>query len=201
MFIYDSIWTAYGLTEAFVIRWKRQETFFRYSVSEFRKRREQSCNIPEITVPFTGDFSGLLSKYEPNNTHPLIMGMSGPHDFHRDAPSTSILSSIFSASSKESSSVRHSPFSNCLREMVTARDSSAFSRHDSISSHVLSKSATLIITLVLRPFCVMTMGRCVRAVRAKQSLRVRRYSENGTTSSSRRGREIGFALAFMMSLL
>ena len=41
----------------------------------------------------------------------------------------------------------------------------AFSRHDSISSHVLSKSATLIITLVLRPFCVMTSGRCVRAIR------------------------------------
>ena len=127
------------------------------------------------------------------------MGMLGPLDFHRGAPLASRLSSIFSTSAKDSSSERHSPFSNCLREMAIALDSSAFSRHDSISSHVLSKSATLIITLVLCPFCVMTIGRCVRAVRAKQSLRVRRYSVNGTTSSSRRGRMIGLAFVRIAS--
>ena len=78
-----------------------------------------------------------------------------------------------------------------------ALDSSAFARHIAISSQVLSKSATLIITLVLRPFCVITIGRCVRAVRAKQSLSVRRYSVKGTTSSSRRGRCIGFVFVRM----
>ena len=190
MFIDDAIWTALSLAEAVIIKGKSPETFFRYHVTEFWKRREQSRGLPKVSVPSAGNLSRLLTEYEPNNAHTLGMGVPGPLDPHRRTAFVSISSSIRSASAKASSSVMNSPFSNSLREISMDLDSSARLRHVSISSHVLSKSATLIITLVLRPFCVMTMGRCVRAVRAKQSLRVRRYSVKGTTSSSRRGRSI-----------
>ena len=108
-------------------------------------------------------------------------------------------SSIFSISLKDSSSERHSPCSNCLRDMAMAFASSAFSRHISISSHVFSKSLMPIITLAARPLCVMTMGRCVRAVRSRQSLSVRRHSVKDTTSSSRRGRRIGCVAVRVMA--
>ena len=188
MLIDDAIWTALSLAEAVIIRGKSPETFFGYPVAEFWKRREQSRGLPKVSVPSAGNLSRLLAEYEPNNAHALGMGVFGPLDPHRRTAFFSISSSIRSVSAKASSSVMNSPFSNSLREISMDLDSSARLRHVSISSHVRSKSATLIITLVLRPFCVITIGRCVRDVLAKQALRVRRYSVNGTTSSSRRGR-------------
>ena len=192
MFIDDAIRSASSLPKTFKIRWEHPEAFFRNRVAKFWEGWKQLNGLSEIVVPSTCDFSCLFSTDKPHNGHALTMGVFGPFDAHRHSPLESISASIFSTSLNESSSSRHSPFSNCLREMAMALASSAFSRHIAISSQVLSKSATLIITLVLRPFCVMTIGRCVRAVRAKQSLSVRRYSVNGTTSSSRRGRWIGF---------
>lgn len=186
MFVDDTVRAAHRLSEAVEIWWKRPKAFLGNLVAKFGKWREQSYCLSEVSVPSTGHFTRFLAANEPDNGHSLAVGVLRPLGSHR----LSIPSSIFSISSKDSSSVRHSPFSNCLREMAMALASSAFPRSVSISFHVFSKSATLIITLVLRPFCVMTIGRCVRAVRAKQSLRVRRYSVKGTTSSSRRGRSI-----------
>lgn len=198
MFIDNAVWTAQRLAETFETRRKRPETFFWNPVAEFGEGWKQARRFSKIAVPTAGNFAGLLAEDETDDAYALVMRVPGPFDAHRHSPFVVISSSMFSISLKDSSSVRHSPFSNCLREMAMAFASSAFWRNDSISSHVLSKSATLIITLVLRPFCVMTMGRCVRAVRAKQSLRVRRYSVKGTTSSSRRGRSIVLAFVRMI---
>ena len=199
MFIDNPIWAALSLPEAFKIWRKRPETFFRNPVAEFRKRRKQTCRFSEVPVPATGYFPCLLSKNEPNNGHALAMGVLGPFDSHREFLFDSISSSIFSISLKDSSSERHSPCSNCLRDMAMAFASSAFSRHISISSHVFSKSLMPIMTLAARPLCVMTIGRCVRAVRSRQSLSVRRHSVKGTTSSSRRGRRIGCVAVRVMA--
>ena len=191
--VYDAIWTAHCLAKAFESVRKRPETFFGDLIAKIGEWREKPYGLSEVAVPSAGEFACLFAANEPDYGHSLAMCVSRPFCRHLFA----IPSSMLSISSKDSSSVRHSPLSNCLREMAIARASSAFSRHIAISSQVLSKSATLIITLVLRPFCVMTMGLWVRAVLAKQSLSVRRYSVNGTTSSSRRGRSIGLAFVRM----
>ena len=199
MFVDDTIRSASCLAEAFKIRWKRPETFFRYLVSKFRKGRKQPHCFAEVPVPAAGDFSRMLSENETDNGHALTVGVSGPFDSHRDFLFDSIPSSIFSISAKDSSSVRHSPSLNCWREISTARLNSAISRQRSTSSQVSSKSVTPIMTVAARPLCVMTMGRCVRAVRSMQSLSVRRHSVNGTTSSSRRGRRMGCDAVRVMS--
>ena len=139
-----------------------------------------------------------MDNYTPVSSNRCLVRVFGPLDIHLHAPLACMSSNMVSMSSNDSSSVRHSPFSNCFREIAIDRDSAALARQPSISSHVASRSEMLIVANVARPFCVMTIGRCVRPLRSKQSLRVRRYSVKGMTSSSRRGRWIVDAEAMFL---
>ena len=50
MLIDDAIWIALSLAEAVIIRGKSPETFFRYPVAEFWKRRELSRGLPKVST-------------------------------------------------------------------------------------------------------------------------------------------------------
>ena len=189
-----SVGGADDLSKACVDRVRIGETFRRHYRPHVRIGAQWSYGFPYLDAPALSVLPGKFMRNRAQNTTQLIACGFGPIVGH-DANPESI---SFSMESNSSSSEMNSPFSNSLREISIIRLKAARLRHDSISSHVLSKSATLIITLVLCPFCVMTMGRCVRAVRAKQSLRVRRYSVKGTTSSSRRGRSMVLAFVRMV---
>ena len=72
-----------------------------------------------------------------------------------------------------------------------SRERFARSRYDwhcETRSSRCSYSEMFMTTVVARPFCVMNRGRCVRFVRSRQSLNVRRYSVKGMTSSLILGR-------------
>ena len=162
---------------------------------QFRECAQGQNGIPYLGSPTLRVVSGEFARDCPDNSTKLVCRGSRPSVDHGRTLSLSSVSS----ESKSSSSSTVSPFSKSCRAFSMTWFKYDRFRMASISSHVLSKSAMLIITLVDRPFCVMTIGRCVRAVRAKQSLSVRRYSVKGTTSSSRRGRMIG--LVFVFNLL
>ena len=193
MLVDNAIWSTQSLSKSFIIRRQGPKAFFRYFITDFWKRRQETNCVSEFLVPSVGDFRRLFAENMTDNFHPLAMCVIRPLYFHHYALVEFSSAIIFSISLNDSSSERNSPFSNSLRETSIMRLRAARLRQFSISFHVFSKSATLIITLVLRPFCVMTIGRCVRAVRKKQSLSVLRYSVNEMTSSSRRGLNSGFA--------
>jgi len=190
-FIDDSVWAAEDFAQAFRKQRTGQEDFWANGVPEFRLLSEKHEKCVDLFVPAHGIVKGEIYSDVSKNVRSLFLRIIRQCDRHSTSPFSFIDRSMSLSLLNTSSSLRNLPSANCLREISTALDISAFSRHASISSHVRSKSATLIITLVLCPFCVMTMGRCVRAVRSKQSLSVRRYSVKGTTSSSKRGRRIG----------
>ena len=189
-FIDYSIRTAEDFAQSFRKQRTSQENFGAYGVPEFRLFSEKHEKIVDLFVPAQGIVKGAIYGDVSKNFRSLFLRIIRQSDCHSISPFSFIERSMLLSLLKTSSSLRNLPSANCWREISTAFEISAFSRQASISSHVRSKSATLIITLVLRPFCVMTMGRCVRAVRSKQSLSVRRYSVKGTTSLSKRGRRI-----------
>lgn len=169
-------------------------TFRRDNRSHVGIGAQRLYGIPDFDAPMLCILLGEFTRDGAQDSPQLVAGRHGPvvvHDVNPDSMSRS-------RESKSASSPMNSPFSNSLRAVSIMRLNAARLRQVSISSHVLSKSATLIITLVLRPFCVMTIGRCVRDVRAKHALRVRRYSVKGTTSSSRRGRSMILAFVRMV---
>ena len=187
----DSVWTAEDFAQAFRKQRLSQKDFGAHGVPEFRLLGEKHEKGVNLFVPTQGIVKGEIYSDISKNIKSLFLSIIRQCDRHLISPFAFIDRSMLLSLLKTSSSLRNLPSANCWREISTALVISAFSRQASISSHVRSKSATLIITLVQWPFCVITMGRCVRAVRSKQSLSVRRYSVNGTTSSSKRGRRIG----------
>lgn len=198
-FIDYSIRTAEDFAQAFRKQRTSQENFGAYVVPEFRLFSEKHEKIVDLFIPAQGIVKGEIYGDVSKDFRSLFLRIIRQSDCHSISPFSFIERSMLLSLLKTSSSLRNLPSANCWREISTALDISAFSRQASISSHVRSKSATLIITLVLRPFCVMTMGRCVRAVRSKQSLSVRRYSVKGTTSLSKRGRRIGLVIVPIVS--
>lgn len=181
-----SVGGADDLSKACVGRGWIGETFRRYDRPDVRISAQWSYGVPYLGAPALGVLLGKFTRNRAQDFAQLVACRYRPVVVHELKP----VSISFSKEAKSSSSSTNSPLSNSLRDTSIMRLKAARLRQVSISSHVRSKSATLIITLVLCPFCVMTMGRCVRAVRAKQSLSVRRYSVKGTTSSSRRGRSM-----------
>ena len=188
----DAVGTAPHLTEAVGVLRHGRETGVRDPAPHFREVRQPQDGIVELPVPARGVVAREPARDGAEDRRALAFGVKRPCDRHLHAPRASISSSILSDSSKASASVTNFPSANSRREISTLRVSSSRARMRSISSQVDSKSATLSITFVARPFCVTTTGRWVRAVRAQHSASVRRYSVKGTTSSSRRGRWIGF---------
>lgn len=78
------------------------------------------------------------------------------------------------------------PSANSRREISMSRERFTRSRYDwhrEMMSSCCSYSEMFMTTVVARPFCVMNRGRCVCFVRSRQSLKVRRYSVKGMTSS------------------
>ena len=188
----DAVGIAPHLTEAVGVLRHGRETGVRDPAPHFREVRKPQDGIVELPVPARGVVAREPVRDGAENCRALVFGVKRPCDRHLHAPWANISSSILSDSSKASVSVTNFPSANSRREISTLRVSSSRARMRSISSQVDSKSATLSITFVARPFCVTTTGRWVRAVRAQHSASVRRYSVKGTTSSSRRGRWIGF---------
>ena len=176
--------------EPFAVRRRIEITFQRHDRSHVGIGAQRSDGIANLGAPTLGVLLGKFARDGAQNSSQLVACCLGPVVFQGLNPD----SISFSKESKSSSSSMKSPFSKSRRDASIMWLNAARLRQVSSSSHVLSKSATLIITLVLRPFCVITIGRCVRDVLAKQSLRVRRYSVKGTTSSSRRGRSMLLAL-------
>ena len=188
--VYYAIWGAEHLSYVCPFRRRIKITFRRDSRSYVGIGAQWLYGVHDFYAPTLRVLLGEFARDGAQNSSQLVACCLGPVVFHGLNPD----SISFSKESKSSSSSMKSPFSKSRRDASIMWLNAARLRQVSSSSHVLSKSATLIITLVLRPFCVMTMGRCVRDVRAKQSLRVRRYSVKGTTSSSRRGRSMLLAL-------
>ena len=100
-------------------------------------------------------------------------------------------------SSRRPCSSSSSSLITCAWGMPCPASSSASAvRKSSQSSRVSRsrwKSATSRTTDDARPFCVMSSGRCVLRVRAKQSAIVLRNSDSGMTSSVRLMEPMGFS--------
>ncbi len=194
-FVNDPIRIADYLADAFVICRRVGITCERNDGTHFREIAKRDDGIAYLGSPALRIVSGEFTRDCPDDSTKLVRRSFRPSVGHGRTLSLISLSS----ESNSSSSSTVSLFTNSCRDFSITWFRYERFRMASISSQVLSKSATLIITLVERPFCVMTIGRCVRAVRAKQSLSVRRYSVNGTTSSSSRGRSIVFGMVFISS--
>ena len=192
-FVNDPIRIADHLTDAFVVCRRVCVTFKGNDRTHFREIAKWDDGIAYLGSPALRIVSGEFTRDCPDDSAKLARRCFRPSVGH--GRTLSLIS--FSSESNSSSSSTASSFAKSCRDFSTNWFRYERFRMASISSQVLSKSATLIITLVKRPFCVMTIGRCVRAVRAKQSLRVRRYSVNGTTSSSSRGRSIVFDMVLI----
>lgn len=179
VFVDDAIGKAVGLAKALEVGGNREETFCRNGIAEFGEVGQMGDGICYLAVP-TGcvlarKFAGDCSE----NGGPLLLGVLGPLVPHLHSPFACISSSMSSISLKTSSSDWHSPFSNCLREMATERESS-------IRSIKSSKSPALMMYEAARPFCVTRTGRCVWLTLAMMAEKLLRHSENGMVSSEGR---------------
>ena len=133
----DAVRSAENLSKPFGRFWTYGEAIRRHDCARKLEIANSFGGISEICFPAEGIINRESFRYSDNYFIKQRICVRRPEYIHGPYPFAAFISSSFAA----------------------------FSRHDSISSHVLSKSATLIITLVLRPFCVMTSGRCVHAVR------------------------------------
>ena len=183
-FVHDAIGTAEGLAEFVGVRRDRVEAFNRNAIAGEGMIFECQDGALNVVVPAQGVCNGLCVGNGINNVIQETLGMRREIGFHtcsrcRARSRSRILS-------KTSLVGMPLPSANSRREILTSRERLTRSRYDwhceTISS-CCSYSAMFMTTVVARPFCVMNRGRCVRFVRSRQSLKVRRYSVKGMTSS------------------
>ena len=149
-----SVGGADDLSKACIGRGWIGETFRRYDRPDVRISAQWSYGVPYLGAPALGVLLGKFTRNRAQDFAQLVACRYRPVVVHELKP----VSISFSKEAKSSSSSTNSPLSNSLRDTSIMRLKAARLRQVSISSHVRSKSATLIITLVLRPFCVMTNG-------------------------------------------
>ena len=188
-FVHDAIGTAEGLTEFVGVRRDRVEAFKRNAIAGEGMIFECQDGALNVVVPAQGVCNGLCVGNGVNNVIQEALGMRREIGFH--ACFRCRARSRSRIPSKTSFVGMPLPSANSRREISTSRERLTRSRyawHCETTSSCCSYSAMFMTTVVARPFCVMNRGRCVRFVRSRQSLNVRRYSVKGMTSSLILGR-------------
>ena len=183
-FVHDAIGTAEGLTEFVGVRRDCVEAFKRNDIAGEGMIFECQDGALNVVILAQGVCNGLCVGNGVNNVIQEALGMRREIGFH--ACFRCRARSRSRIPSKTSFVGMPLPSANSRREISTSRERLTRSRYDwhcETTSSYCSYSAMFMTTVVARPFCVMNRGRCVRFVRSRQSLNVRRYSVKGMTSS------------------
>lgn len=183
-FVDDAVWLDDQLAQAIDERRDFVEAFGRDVRAGLGEVGERCQVAVDLKSPANGVIVRQLECDGAKDARELVLSVKRPVDVHAISPRAFRSSSMSCMFCMTSSWGMNSPFSNCLREMATERESS-------IRSIRSSKSPALMMYEAARPFCVTRTGRCVLLTLAMMAEKLLRHSENGTVSSEGRQRIMG----------